>query len=620
MIKYFLSILKHYLFWFLFFAFGRIFFLIANQDLILEIPKSEIFATFWHALLLDYSAISYILVIPFILLTLQLIFNRKFLNLLLKIYMITFIILCSILIFSDISIYDEWSLKINYKAIAYLKNPSEVIESASSTHTLTVILGTIFLSFISIYSYLHWIIKPHIDVKKRFYIPAFFILLIGLGIQFIGIRGGVSPIPISQSAAYFSKHQILNDAAVNVPWNLMHSSIRFSSLNYNNPFAHLDETTARATIKELFTVPTDSSLSVLKSENINIVLIVLESWSADLIETITGEEGITPFFHELEKGGILFTQLYANGHRSQQGLSAILSGFPPIPIQVITDNIEKYQNLNSLVKDLKKVGYQSSFYFGGDLVYGNLKAYIMFNGFDKIVEEKDFPKDLARGKLTIYDEEVLSYHVKDMRNEKEPFFSMIFTGSTHSPYDEPKKVEQLTWECAELAYLNSAKYTDYCLKKYFDLVKNEPWYDNTLFILVADHSHKTHKQNPYHSPDYQHIPMLWFGKAIKDEYRGTTINAVCSQVDIPLTLLRQLHLPTEHYRWSLDIFNPTTEKFAAFETQWGMNWIRENHFLRYDGFKDYFYPTENENDSLLNKEKLYLKSYLQVLYDEYINY
>ena len=113
--------------------------------------------------------------------------------------------------------------------------------------------------------------------------------------------------------------------------------------------------------------------------------------------------------------------------------------------------------------------------------------------------------------------------------------------------------------------------------------------------------------------------MLWFGKAIKDEYRGTTINAVCSQVDIPLTLLRQLHLPTS-ITVGVDIFNPTTEKFAAFETQWGMNWIRENHFLRYDGFKDYFYPTENENDSLLNKEKLYLKSYLQVLYDEYINY
>ncbi|MFA7672119.1 MAG: LTA synthase family protein [Sphaerochaetaceae bacterium] len=317
---------------------------------------------------------------------------------------------------------------------------------------------------------------------------------------------------------------------------------------------------------------------------------------------------------------MLFTNFYANGHRSQQGLSAIISGFPPTPVYDITHNFEKYPHLNSMVQDLNQLGYHSSFYFGGDLVYGNLKAYMMANQFDRVIDEKSLPAHFGRGKLTIYDEHLLTYHIEEMNKEQEPFFSMVFTGSTHSPYDEPKIVEQLTWNCPEIDYLNSAKYTDYSLKKYFDLVKKEAWYERTLFILVADHSHRTHLQRDYHSPEYQHIPMLWVGGAIAEEYRGTTYEKLASQVDIPKTLLHQLHLSADNYQWSNDIFNPYTQEFAAFETLQGINWIRKDIFLRYDGFKNYFYPTTFAEDSILQQEQLYTKAFLQQLYQQYLDF
>ncbi len=620
MIHYLITILKHYLFWFLFFVLGRLFFLLANISGLSGIALTEILMTFIQPLRLDYSTISYIMVIPFILITIKLAVNKNFPDIILSIYSIILITLCSIIIFSDIAVYSEWSTKINYKALTYLQNPDEVIKSASTFHTVMVITGSILMAAAAIFIYLRFIIKPKVKTIPRFYFQSIGLLIVGLSIQFAGIRGGISQIPISQSAAYFSKNQTLNDAAVNPTWNLMHSIVNFSSLNQKNPFAHLKQNTAESLVEELFTIEKDTTIRVLKSQNVNIVLIVLESWSADLIETITGEKGITPYFNQLEKEGILFTRLYSNGHRSQQGLSALLSGFPPVPIHNITDNFEKYQKLNSIVRDLNGKGYNSSFYFGGDLVYGNLKAYMMANQFDKIVEEKDFPSNLERGKLSIFDEHVLTYHIKEMNQEKEPFFSMIFTGSTHSPYDEPKIVSQLDWKCAELPYLNSAKYTDYCIKKYLDMAKLQPWYANTLFILVADHSHRTHKERDYHSPEYQHIPMLWFGEVLKDEYRGTTVDKLCSQVDIPLTILKQLQISTDAYEWSLDIFNPNTEEFAAFETSWGLNWIRKEQFLRYDGFQNYFYPSSFENDSIKNREQLYGKSYLQILYQQYLDF
>lgn len=619
--NYLLSLLKHYLFWFLFFALGRLFFLLFNLSFISSLPFFEILKTFFYPLRLDYSAASYIMAIPLILLTIQFIFKNKISTFILKIYSITLIILCSIILFSDITIYSEWSVKLNYKAIAYLQHPDEVIKSASWGHTLTVFLGTLLFSAFSIFSYLKWIINPTIKPIRNSYIFGIIFLLLGLPLQFAGIRGGFSPIPISQSAAYFSKYQILNDASVNPHWNLLHSLVKFNALNKSNPFVYLSQHEVDSLMNELFTPFQDTSISVLNSGKINIICIVLESWSADLIESITGEKGITPYFHQLEKEGILFTRFYANGHRSQQGLSALLSGFPPVPIHTITDNFEKYKQLNSIVRDFNEVGYYTSFYFGGDLVYGNLKAYMIANQFDKVIDEKSLPSNMERGKLTIFDELLLKYHIEEMNGEKEPFFSMVFTGSTHSPYDEPKIVEQLTWDVPEIAYLNSAKYTDYALKQYINLAKKEPWYKNTLFILVSDHSHRTHLQRNYHSPEYQHIPMLWVGGAVKESFRGTTNDKLASQVDLPKTLLLQLQMSAIHYDWGNDMFNPYTHEFSAFETQWGLNWIRKELFLRYDAFKDYFYPTATDvNDSILLQEQQYHRAYLQKLYQQYLDF
>ena len=619
--RYLITLCKNFLFWMLFFALGRAIFLLFNINSLNNINVGEVLLTFVHALRLDLSTTCYIMSIPFILMTFQLITNKNWLNKLIKIYMAVLVIASSIAILTDICLYHEWDFKLNYKAIYYLQNPAEIMRSATIWEMVFVILGTMVLFTFSYYIYDRFISEPRITKKSKFYWQSALCLIIGSGFIFIGMRGGVSQVPISQSASYFSKHQLLNDAAVNPEWNLLCTTIKFSRLNNVNPFVRMDETEAEKLVKELYTIKQDSCLKVLKTTHPNIVIILLESWSADLIESLGGKPGITPYFKELEKEGLLFTKTYSNGHRSQQGISAVLNGFPPIPINVLTDNFEKFSKLNSINKDLKKKNYTSSFYFGGDLVYGNIKAFLMSNEFDRIIDEKDFAYNTPHGKLSIFDNYTFERQLSDLSNEKEPFFSMLFTATTHSPYDEPKDVvDQINWKVSEVPYLNSAKYTDYYLGKYFEQAKKEGWYDNTLFILIADHSHRTYNQWSYHSAEYQHIPMLWLGGALKNEFRGKQIDKLCSQIDIPYSILRQLDIYSDSYKWSNDILNPYSGQFVPVETTVGLNWIRPNGFIYYDGFKNESRVSGFENDSVRNQEILYNKAFLQYLYETYLNY
>ena len=130
----------------------------------------------------------------------------------------------------------------------------------------------------------------------------------------------------------------------------------------------MDQKSADRIISRIYYTPKDSTLQILNIRRPNIVLFILESWSGDLIEDLGGEPGITPEFRKLQKQGILFDQIYASGSRSEQGMASIFGGFPAHPISSITVQPDKFVKLPSLIKDMKQVGYNTSYYFGGQLL------------------------------------------------------------------------------------------------------------------------------------------------------------------------------------------------------------------------------------------------------------
>ncbi len=619
--KFAFSIIKQFLFWMLIFAVSRaVFFVYYSGTLKLEnIELNEVFASFWYALPLDVATACYILIVPIIILFIQTYFSAKWLNYLNLWYTFLVLVVYILITTTEIGIYDEWKTKLQFKALNYLSNPDEIYNSTSTSTFFILIFILILQVIISYWFYRKFVFVKIVESPRNVIFSSLFFLIVS-AMLFLGIRGGINEIPISQSKSYFSKHNFINLASVNSGYSLWISTLENYKFKDANPYEFYDPEEAINRVNVLHEIQKDTTTYILKSKRPNIVILLLESWSADLIHSLDGKEGITPQFQKLENEGILFTDFYASGNRSQQAMSAILAGFPSTPITAITHNLDKITKLPSLTKTLENEGYSSSFYFGGQIIYGGINSFITVNGFDIIKEVSDFDDELPRGKLGIHDEYILNEQIKELNNEKQPFFSVLFTVSTHSPYDQPMD-DVISWAADDNqnGYLNSAYYTDKCLGEYFENARKETWYSNTLFIIVADHSHNTYKNWPVNSKGYRRIPLLLYGDVIKHEFRGEKIDRIGSQTDIATTLLSQLNINAKEFFWSRNLFNPTTNAFAYYEATDGVGWITPNGYFVYKKTIDN-YPELQIEPHLVDSIIMDGKSYLQEVFRQFIEY
>ena len=189
------------------------------------------------------------------------------------------------------------------------------------------------------------------------------------------------------------------------------------------------------------------------------------------------------------------------------------------------------------------------------------------------MEQKDLPPSLPAGRLGINDSLMLHIWLDSINRFKQPFFTSLFTLSSHSPFDIPSPYT-INWGGDQNAYLNSINYADRQLGYFFEQVKKQPWFDNTIFIVVADHSHDVPKYYPLSSPEYYHIPLLIYGGALRDEFKGVKNEQIASQADIASTLLHQLQLNSGRYRWSKDLMNPYSNKFAFYTFNEGFGFVQ----------------------------------------------
>jgi phosphoglycerol transferase MdoB-like AlkP superfamily enzyme len=613
------NIVYQAIFWLIFFNVPRIIFLVYHATLIRieKISFAEILLLFPHAFRLDLATLCYLIAIPFIISIVQSIRQSKILYYIQLFYSGFILFFYSLLAIGETGVYAEWKTKLDYKSLYYLKNPGEIAQS-SSTGEFIVLITLFIILFISSLLVFKRLIMPSFSRLKEHWIPVAIYALLMPVLLGIGIRGGLQQVPVNQSESYYSRHNILNLVAVNPAFNMLHSYINNQEFEDKNPFLFYTQEEAKRTVDSLFQTDQDTTVSLFNLKQPNIVFIILESWSADLIESLGGEPGITPRFHELEKDGVLFTGFYASGNRSQQGMASIFGGFPAIPVTAITHHSNKFIKLPSLTKKMNAAGYHSSFYFGGQLIYGGLRAYMMFNEFDRIIELKDFDKDVPQGKLGVHDQYLYDRHIREMRTEKQPFFTAMFTMSSHSPYDQPMK-PVLSFGGNEKQFVNSAYYADSCLGDYLKRVKTEAWYKNTVFIIVADHSHNTYRNWSVNSPQYRKIPFLIYGEPLKAEFMGRKIDRISSQTDIPKTVLEQLNLESQDFHWSRDLMNPHSREFAFWEINVGGGWIKREGYYIYQnttGMFDEMTFSGSERDKAIKEGK----SFLQVLFQEFIDF
>ncbi|MBL7883825.1 MAG: sulfatase-like hydrolase/transferase [Bacteroidia bacterium] len=611
------------LFWMLVFFLGRLSFYLCVTPLLSDVSITILFQSFYKGLRLDLSTAGYFLSVPSVLLIFFLIFKKK-----LFLYFIDFInylliIVYTLTVVGEACLYREWKSKLSMQALQHFMHPSEVFKTTSWGLTvlffgLSLLLIAMFVVF---YNKKIKFSKQSFELKntilKQLSYTLIFVVSI-FAVLIIFIRGGLQAIPIQNSDAYFCNKPIVNDVAVNPFWNIMYSISDYFQLSQENPFKDFEQTQADRMVRDLYSVEKDSTEVFLTTNRPNIVFIIMESWSAYVIKSFGGDN-FAPFIDSLSNEGVLFSKLYPPAYVSDQGIPSILSGYPSVSRISIVNQISKSTKIPCINQDLKKYGYQSAFVFGGDLNYGNIKSYIFNKEFDIVKEEKDFDGSIERGKLGIQDEYMAKEYLSFLNKAQQPFLYAWFTLSSHMPYDYVGEKSKLV-NHKENDYINSISYCDAVFKNVMNAAKKEQWYKNTLFVIVADHSHATHKDFSVYDSEYHRIPLLFFGDVIKPEYKGKKIDKVLSQMDIPATLLNQLGLSNEakQYVWSKNMFNPYTKSFAYYCSFAGGGMVTTDGSVGYQhGLDGLVIDSTNENKKLSDSLWRLGKAFQQSVYEDY---
>lgn len=614
----FLNILKLLLFWVLVFDIQRILFSIHNWDKFKEIGFGEWMLAFLYSFRLDLATAGMLSLLPILFLTIHFISPGKWTFRLFKITLLLEVVLCGLIHGGEINAYPEWNHKLTTRVFTHLLNPDEVVRTADYGMTIWFIVYAGIEIFIG-----WWLAKKFFPLKSyinefkwliRIPVAIVVFAISGLGMIILA-RGGIQQIPINIDAAYYAKHYAANDLSVNSVYFFAKNFLLYNRSSEGVQFPMIADEKARENLKDLFSYPIEHEVKIFETDRPNFVFIILESWTANAIGSLSGEEGATPFFDALTKKGLLFTKMYATGGTSEVGNSSVFSGYPAIPEVFVSMQPDKHRKIPSINQDLKKWGYTSHYVFSGDLKYGNIGGYFTDHGFDTVEDENDFPKDLKRGKLNYYDEDLYKRLIGKIRQTKQPFMHCAFTGSTHSPYDYPDRGTK-KWQGAESAFMSSMYYGDKCLRDFIQKSKKEKWYKNTVFVLVADHGHASAKLQDPNLSGYFHIPLLLFGEPIKKEFRGKKIETLGSQADIARTLLYQLGGDYKRYTWSKDLLNPNCPQFALHTINRGYGWITPNGNFSYhmDG-KNYPELTFDKKD--LAKERLRCHSFMSLVYREF---
>ncbi len=601
------------------FTVQRSLFFVTYYDRLSKFSLEEKSLLFIKGLRLDLSMSGYFLLIIILVLIVQLVFTHKTRLFDRVINTFTVIIVIIVVVFGliDIGIYNEWGTKLNSRAIEFLiLSPGEAIASSSSSPIgiTSMLLIVQLLIFIPLY----YKFFKYSFQKDFNYIPRIFSILLLASVGVLMMRGGTQLAPINQSAAYFSKNTIVNHASLNTEWNLMHSVIE-NHFSNENPYVFLKKEKAEAIVDSLYTYKADSLTSMLKTNRPNIVFIILESFTSDVVEYFGGDKGVSPNLSRLAKEGISFTNMYASGDRTDKGMIAILSAFPSQAVRTIIQQPDKFEKLPSLPKTLEKYGYSSSFFYGGESEFSNFKSYLVSAGIDDIVDKNNFSKEQMNSKWGAHDGFLFDKVLENLSNKKEPFLSVILTLSSHEPFEIPAPS---TYNKKDLPskFRKAAHYTDQSLNDFIAKAKKESWYKNTLFVIVADHGHRLPREykTAYDVLKFR-IPMVLYGDVIKDEYQRKQITKVGSQTDIAKTLLNQLNISDSSYKWSKDLFNKNAKSFAFYTYDNGLGWVDDDNRYTMDNITKELTSRRNYTKKI-DEKMMNGKAYMQLVFSEYLAY
>lgn len=599
-------LLRLAIFWMTAMIAARICFLIYNAELTAQLSWSDVAQSMLYGLRMDASMTGYILMISGVILIVSVFTKRKWIGHLLDGFSMLMLLALCIAVVADLELYHHWGFRLNTTPLFYMGSEAAGSAGKGVIVNLMVILILFFAGFGFLYIKF---IRPRVHhlqpTVKKSAIP----ILIVTALLFIPVRGGFSVATMNAGQVYFHKtNNFANHAGINVLWNFL-SSLQ-SDINLQYPENYFDRQRTETYFKALYP-ESDSTASVLKSKRPNIILIIVEGFTANVIESLGGRKGITPNFNQLSKEGIFFTNFYASGDRTDKGLVSILSGYPAQTQQSIIKFPNKTQHLTYLSRKLEDLNYKTSFVYGGDVNFANYRSFLTYGGFRHITSDDDFDSKLNTSKWGVHDQYLFEQVKKELDTTSltHPFFKTVLTLSSHEPFDVPLK--HIAGEDDASLFLNSCYYTDKCLGEFIAYCKQQPWWSNTLIIITADHGHRLPDKLDSRIREKFHIPLLWLGGAIK---KDTVITRYGGHTDIANTLLAQLDKPSPDFRFSKDIFGTHTKDFAQYVFIDGYGYLDPEHYIVYDNPGKFYL---HEAGVTKEEDTYYGRAYLQTLFLDY---
>lgn len=606
---------------YLFYMVARILFFIYNINLVKIDSVTDFIILSYHGLAFDTTTILYINSLFIILSVFPLIVNAKkgFQKFLFYLYFSTNL-LAFTTNFIDFIYYKYTFNRSTRASLDTLENESNKTRLFFNflIEYWHVFLLFFLCAYLWIYLYKKVKIQHHIpNVSVKYFTASTLSFLLLTSMCIGGIRGDFSkstrPINLLDASRYVTDASQA-DYVLNTPFAIIRT--------WNTNTFQKVNLVSKASIDSLI-VPIKQYHNNPKTKP-NVVILILESYAKEYISAfnkdnkIPNYKGYSPFVDSLAQHSLIFTNGYANGYKSIHGMSSVIAGIPSFKDAFTSSPFPK-QKIESLVSILKSEGYDTSFFHGapngsmGFLGFGNILGYDRYYGKNEYNNDADFD-----GSWGIWDEPFMQYFNKTLSQKKAPFMATLFSVSSHEPYVIPEKYEG-KFPKGDNPIHQCIGYTDYSLKQFFKAAKKEAWYQNTIFVLVADHDNLIYYPEYGKDQNFHTVPILFFTP--NGKYKGVN-KEWAQQIDIYPTLLDMMGYDKPFRSWGRSLIS--TDKVKPFVMRYSSDkyqMMSGNYICTFDGEKavGFYYKEDKElknnlishRNSEMNLLELRCKAFLQ---------
>ena len=509
--------------------------------------------------------------------------NKQFAHLIWDRFVQVWLTICAyILVFMEFatpSFILEYNVRPNRLFVEYLIYPKEVFSMLLKSNPFELLLVTLICLTIADFvwrrvSVINKNTQPTAwQWRGPLFVLSFLVLVIG-GRSTFGHR------PINPAMVYFSTDPLVNSLSLNSLYSTAFATYQMLLEDTrDSQYGNLPEKKIIEIVRNMKSndsaIWTDTEIPTLsqqiasyKGKSKNLVIILEESLGSRFVGSLGGLP-LTPNFDQLSNEGWNFNSMLATGTRSVRGIEAVVTGFTPTPDRSVVKLGKSQHHFFTIAELLQRRGYHTEFIYGGESHFDNMKSFFLGNGFKHITEEKDYVNPKFVGSWGVSDEDLFNkahQKFKQFSENDQPFFSLVFTSSNHSPFEYPNDRISEPYAMGSNNQDNAIQYADWALGDFFKKAKSSEYWKNTVFLVIADHDARTVENGLVPVKSF-HIPALIIGNGIpsRQDHR------IASQLDMPVTMLSLIGADNYNPMLGRDLSNMlTTQKARAF-MQYGQN-------------------------------------------------